>query len=366
MTPTALGIVSSVLLAVAFFLDIRFARSRSTIHDRFLVWWCWFSGLHIRQAIRRSISITTAFFDRVCGRKIFSIGAITRSSLAVATVAALRLAWITRTDTDPILKHALGITLLMLPVILPAVIVLMITRLFLRYAAKRPNSFRLLALGVANLLVVQLGIEISFFSYGVLAQTWIDVAFTNHIPVLDTEYVLATGFAFFFAFSRIYGYLALLPAIIFGVLFSCWILVIVAAAICRIIEEFLRLQVEEVVSRPFTAIAIALCMLLALYSAAARLPYTQIGRYCLTTEHGINRWGFEKGERLIAGPLEKRDQEYILYNLQCQLFLIATEFIGPTIQEIQNLRPLGRKILNEWPKSNETSPPTPVPSIPKK
>src|SRR5438874_8309768 len=267
---------------------------------------------------------------------------------------------------SPIWQRALGIALLILPVIPPAVIVLISIRILLRYAAKKPNLFRLLALGIVNLLLVQFGIEIISFIYGLSTQAWIDAAYAHRIPIEGTEAVLAGGFAYFFAFSRIYGYLALLPAIVFAALFVCWILIIAAAAICRLIEEFLRLQVEEADSRPFTAFATALCMLIALYSGARLLPYGVIGHYLQFMEHRINRWGFDLGERSISRRPEAPDKEYILYNVQCQAFLIATEFIGPSAQAAQNIQSRVSKVLKEWGESNEPAAVTPAPKIPKK
>lgn len=347
MTASTLTFVCGVIVAVALFLDIRLARHRPKIHNKFLSWWCWFAGLRIRQAISRSISIFAGFFDFLCGPKIFSVGAILRSVFVVTLVALVRFLWLNRNDTSPLGQHLLGIAIIMIPVIPPAVVVLIIVRFLFRSAARKPTFLRLLTVALANLVLVQLGIEILSFIYGLCAQGWIDTAYYNHVSVRDTEDVLATGFAFYFAFSHVYGYLALLPAIVFGALSVCWILIIIAAEVCRFIEEFLRLQVEET-GKPFTAIAGAACMLLWLHGAVMLLPYTDIGRYSQSLEHRMNRWAFTTAEGLIRGPIGKRGEEYMLYDLRNQAFLIGIEAIGPTMHEIQNLRPWLSKLFKKW------------------
>jgi hypothetical protein len=359
MSPITIGI-SSAVLATGYFLDIIFSRSRHRIYDKFLAWWYWLSNLRVKQAINRSIALTIRVLDWFCGRKTFSVGSIVRGALIVALLAALWLFWFTRNDPSPFHVRVIGILFLILPAVPPAVLVLMITRVILRHASRNPNFLRLVALGITNLLVVQLGVELIAFLYGVCAQAWIDAAYSHHVRIEDTEAMLGSGYAFFFVFSHFYGYLALLPAILFAGLFACWMAIFIASALCRLIEEFLRLQVEESAPRrPFTALATVFCMATALVSPIAIfVGYFDVKYQFQMAENAATRSVSQMGEKWISARPNAnfaQDKEYLLYNLQCKVFLAGIEFLGPTQYEIRNVRAIVSRIKNEWAAPNESN-----------
>ena len=370
MSPITIGILSSAVLATGFFFDIIFSRSRHRIYDKFLAWWYWLSNLRVKQAINRSIALTIRVLDWFCGRKTFSVGSIVRGALIVALLAALWLFWFTRNDPSPFHVRVIGILFLILPAVPPAVAVLIITRVLLRHASRNPNFLRLVVLGITNLLVVQLGVELIAFLYGVCAQAWIDAAYSHHVRIEDTEAMLGSGYAFFFVFSHFYGYLALLPAILFAGLFACWMAIFVASALCRLIEEFLRREVEESAPRrPFTALATVFCMAIALVSPIAIfVGYFDVKYQFQMAENAATRSVSQMGEKWISARPNAnfaQDKEYLLYNLQCEACLIGIEFLGPTQQEIKNVRAIGSRIKNEWAapnESNSTPSPTTAPA----
>lgn len=360
MSPLTIGVVSSAVVAIAFFLDILFSKSRHRVHDKFLLWWYWFSNLKVRQAIDRSIVLTLRVLDSICGRKTFSIEAILRATLAVALLAELKFFWLIRGASNSFYQKLFGISILILPVLPPAVVVLMITRALLRRASRSPKFSRIMLLGIANLLVVLVGVELMAFFYGVCAQAWIDAAYNHHISVENTAAMLSSSYAFFFAFSHIYGNIALLPAILFAGLFAIWMAIFLAAAVCRLVEEFLRLQVEESVPKPFTAIATAFCMAIALiYPTVILLTHFDVKQQFQLAEHALNRSAFQLGERWVSAKPHASlagDKEYVLYDLRCQVALIATEFIGPSQQQVRNVHAIWAKIKTEWAASSENHP----------
>ena len=139
------GIVTTTVLAIAYFLDIYFARRKSVIYGRFLDWWYWLSNLKFQRAIHGSIAITRRGIELLCGRRILSFTGIMRSAAILGVIAAARILWFSPSN-DISIQTITFVVLLVIPIIPPGVVLLMIVRLLLRSAEKQPTLNHLVAL----------------------------------------------------------------------------------------------------------------------------------------------------------------------------------------------------------------------------
>jgi hypothetical protein len=358
MNPPAIAVVSSTLVAIAFFLDIAQARRHSQIYDRFLKWWIWLADLNLKRAVGRSIKITNRVIDILCGPKIFSARALVVTAAMIFSITVGRF-WLLETTVESIQTRVLGTSILSLPVIIPGVVIFSFTRWLLRAANHKQSGLRLATLALVNLLMVQLILMGIAFGYGAAVQRWIESAFIHRLNTNDVEAVLSAGYAFYFAYLRIYGYIAFLPAIAFALLCLWWVLVYFASGVCFMIGEFFRLEIERNNSRPFASLALAICMAITLIFPASRaLRTSKLHAQFESLEHRLIDASSNTARHAVVSNASvfREGTEFALFDLELSAFLAVTEFIGPNPNAIKQMPAALSRIRRDWSKSPRSQP----------
>ena len=210
------------------------------------------------------------------------------------------------------------------------------------------------ALLIVNFAMVQILVCVVTLAYAFGAHSWIDYAYTHRLSTEDATDIIVGSYTLYFAVVHIYGFIALLPVILFIGLFLWALGVCITGGIFFVVQEFLRLEIERNEwSRPFAALATAASMSLCLFMTVGFL-LSRLGP--VDGYNAFERW-LDLNVSILGMRLESkcnfqdvaRDKAYELYSFECEAALAAAEFIGPSPKAFERFQKAVHKIWPGWP-----------------